>query len=240
MPKKQFMLDDDLTVTIYKRRSSRSLRLSVDGDGRIRVSIPAWTPYSAGLAFARSKYDWILAQRRPRRLLAEGQPVGKAHHLRFTAKPGVGKPSSRVVPGAVLVQHPPEMTADDPAVQKAAYDGSVRALRAQARQLLPQRLAKLAETHGFEYRSVNIKQLKRRWGSCDQDKAIVLNLFLMQLPWEYIDYVLLHELMHTRIMRHGPDFWSAMAELRPDTKQLRKQLREYQPLLDSPSAAGMA
>jgi predicted metal-dependent hydrolase len=240
MPKKQFMLDDDLPVTIYKRRSSRSLRLSVNGDGEIRVSIPSWTPYSAGLAFARSKYDWIMSQRHPPVVLADGQPVGKAHHLRFTARPGLAKPTSRVIPGAVLVQYPPELAPGDPAVQKAAYDGSVRALRAQAKQLLPQRLAKLAGAHGFEYSSVTIKQLKRRWGSCDQNRAITLNLFLMQLPWDYIDYVLLHELTHTRIMRHGPDFWNAMTELDPNAKALRKQLREYQPLLDSPPAAGVA
>ncbi|MGH7192412.1 MAG: M48 metallopeptidase family protein, partial [Candidatus Saccharimonadales bacterium] len=101
-----------------------------------------------------------------------------------------------------------------------------------AERLLPQRLAAVAEAHGFDYGGVHIKRLKSRWGSCDQDGMIVLNLFLMQLPWEYIDYVLLHELMHTRIMRHGPDFWQAMAELQPDVKALRGRLREYRPALD--------
>jgi hypothetical protein len=233
MPQKQFMLDGDVPVTIYKRRANRSLRLSISAAGEVRVSIPAWAPYSAGLNFARTKYDWILSQRRPAQILIEGQAVGKAHHLRFAAKTGISKPSSRVIPGAVLVSYPLEMAITDVAVQKAAHDGCVRALRAQAKQLLPQRLAKLAETHDFSYRGVSIKQLKSRWGSCDQNKDIVLSLFLMQLPWEYIDYVLLHELVHTRIMRHGPDFWRAMTELQPDTAGLRKRLHEYQPVLDS-------
>lgn len=233
------MLDDDVPVTIYKRRASRSLRLSISASGEIRVSIPTWAPYNAGLAFAQSKYDWILSQRKPAQVLAEGQPIGKAHHLRFVPKAGLGKPSSRVIPGAVLVSYPPQLTITDPAVQKVARSGSIRALRAQARQLLPQRLDKLAETYGFSYKSVTIKQLKSRWGSCDQDKAIVLSLFLMQLPWEYIDYVMLHELTHTRIMRHGPDFWAAMIEIQPDAKNLRKRLHEYQPVLDSFPAANM-
>jgi predicted metal-dependent hydrolase len=237
---KQFMLDGDVPVSIYKRRNSRSLRLSISPAGEIRVSIPVWAPYSAGLDFAKSKYDWIVSQHKPRQSLAEGQPVGKAHHLRFVPKDGIAKPAGRVLPGAVLVSYPPELTADDPAVQKAARAASIRALRAQARQLLPQRLAKLAEIHNFTYSGVSIKQLKSRWGSCDQDKAIVLNLFLMQLPWEYIDYVLLHELVHTRIMRHGPDFWRAMEEVQPDAKALRKHLHEYQPILDSVPASDMA
>jgi predicted metal-dependent hydrolase len=239
MPQKQFMLEDGLPVSITKRRSSRHLRLTVTPGGEIRVSIPTWAPYSAGVSFARSKYDWIMSQRAAPQLLEEGQPIGKAHHLRFVPKEGLSKPSTRVVPGAVLVNHPPELMSADPAVQNAAHKGSLRALRQQAEQLLPQRLAALAATHGFTYSKVSVKQLKSRWGSCDQDKAIVLSLFLMQLPWEYIDYVLLHELTHTKVMRHGPDFWQVLTELQPQAKRLRKELHQYRPdlLYGAPAVA---
>lgn len=240
MPNKQFMLDGDVPVNIYKRKANRSLRLSVTSTGEVRVSIPAWAPYSAGLKFAKSRYDWILSQQRSRPGLAEGQPVGKAHHLSFRIKSSASKPTSRVVAGAVIVSYPPELEITDAAVQKAAQNGNIRALRAQAEQLLPQRLAGLAKAHDFTYSGINIKRLKSRWGSCDQNKVIVLNLFLMQLPWEYIDYVLLHELMHTRIMRHGPDFWQAMTALQPDSANLRKSLRRYQPILDGSPAPGVA
>ncbi|HVX57231.1 MAG TPA: SprT family zinc-dependent metalloprotease, partial [Candidatus Saccharimonadales bacterium] len=234
------LLEDGLPVNIYKRRGNRSLRLSVNAEGTVRVSIPAWAPYSAGLNFARSRRSWILAQRTPDRGLADGQPIGKAHHLQFMPKAGLAKPSGRVRAGAVVVSHPPELPAGDPAVQAAARKAAVRALRAQAEQLLPQRLAALAKMHDFSYGAISVKQLKSRWGSCDQHGNISLNLFLMQLPWECIDYVLLHELTHTRIMRHGPDFWKAMEALQPDVKVLRKRLRGYQPVLDGSAAADMA
>lgn len=240
MPNKKFTLDDGLPVSIYKRKGNRNLRLTVSAEGEVRVSIPAWAPYSAGLDFARTRRDWITSQRRPGRLLVDGQPVGKAHHLYFRPKAGAVRPASRVAAGAVIVSHPPALGHGDPAVQKAARAASIRALRAQAEQLLPQRLAALAETHGFSYAEVSVKQLKSRWGSCDQDGRIALSLFLMQLPWEYIDYVLLHELVHTRVMRHGPDFWSAMTQLLPDAKSIRKSLRGYHPALDSPAAPDMA
>jgi predicted metal-dependent hydrolase len=71
--------------------------------------------------------------------------------------------------------------------------------------------------------------MKSRWGSCDQHRNIVLNLFLIQLPWEQIDYVLLHELTHTEVLRHGPDFWRAMERVLSDVKQLRKAVRSAQP-----------
>lgn len=240
MPSKRFTLDDGLPVSIYKRRGNRNLRLTVNAEGEVRVSIPSWAPYSTGLDFARSRRDWISSQRHPARQLVDGQAVGKAHHLRFQPKEGAKRATSRVSSGAVVVSHPPGMDHDDPTLQRAAREGSVRALRSQAERLLPQRLAALAGKHGFEYSGVSIKRLRSRWGSCDQEGRIALSLFLMQLPWEYIDYVILHELVHTRVMRHGPDFWGAMTELNPDAKQLRKALRDYRPAIDSPSAVDVA
>jgi hypothetical protein len=53
----------------------------------------------------------------------------------------------------------------------------------------------------------------------------------MQLPWQLIDYVLLHELTHTTILRHGPDFWRALEAVLPNARVLKKAMREYQPIL---------
>lgn len=238
MPNKDFTLDGDLAVTIYKRRTSRHLRLSIAPSGQVRVSIPAWAPYRVGLDFARTRQAWIRGQLITAVPLQPGQPVGKAHHLQFTAKSAAASVSSRLADSTIMISHPIADQFDSPAVQKAAQEACVRALRRQAEQLLPQRLASLAEVHGFSYSDVSIKRLKSRWGSCDQHGRIVLNLFLMQLPWELIDYVLLHELTHTRILRHGPDFWQAMTEVLPGTKALKRDLKNYQPVLKSMGIAG--
>ncbi len=231
MPSKDFMLDD-LVVTVYKRKSSRNLRLSITPTGKVRVSIPAWAPYGAGLKFAASRQAWIREQQSPQKLLVDGQAIGKAHHLHFIIKDSATKVSTRVNSTTVIVNCPPALTPSSNEAQEAAREACVRALRAQAEQLLPQRLASLASSHDFNYKSVSVKRLKSRWGSCDHETNIVLNLFLMQLPWELIDYVLLHELTHTNILRHGKDFWQAMSEVLPKTKELKKNLREHQPVLN--------
>jgi predicted metal-dependent hydrolase len=228
---KQFVLDEHTTITIYKRKSSRSLRLSVTAAGQVRVTIPTWAPYSAGVAFARSRQHWINDQKQPATLLREGQPIGKAHHLHFVASSLKATPASRLQGSLAVITYPAQYDLGDPAVQKAARAVSIRALRSQAEALLPQRLEQLAKQHGFHYRSVSIKRLKSRWGSCDSHNNIVLNLFLMQLSWDSIDYVLLHELTHTRILQHGPRFWSAMERLMPNVQQMRKTMRSYQPVL---------
>ena len=237
MPSKDFTLDGDLAITIYKRRTSRHLRLSIAPSGQVRVSIPSWAPYRMGLEFAKTRQSWISSQLVAAVPLQPGQSIGKAHHLQFTAKPAAATVSSRLMNTIIMVNHPMAEQFDSPAVQRAAQEACVRALRRQAEQLLPQRLAGLAETHGFRYSDVSIKRLKSRWGSCDQHGRIVLNLFLMQLPWELIDYVLLHELTHTRILRHGPDFWQAMAEVLPGTPIHRRSLKSHQPILKTVNAA---
>jgi len=235
MASKDFELNSGLIVTVQKRRANRNLRLSITPAGLIRVTIPSWVPYKAGLEFARSREAWITAQHMPPALLLNGQPVGKAHHLKFVPKAGLSKSSGRVQSSTVAVTYPEKLDIDDEGVQKAAREACIRALRSQAEALLPQRLALLAAQHGFEYNSVSVKRLKGRWGSCDHQANIVLNLFLMQLPWDLIDYVLLHELTHTRILMHGPDFWAAMRTLRSDAPELKKALKNHQPIVQSVS-----
>lgn len=234
---KEYVLDEQTTITIYKRSGSRSLRLSVTSTGKIRVTIPTWTPYQAGLQFAKTRLDWIQRQQQPTTVLQPGQAVGKAHHLRFSPQLNSSRVSSRVMAGEIIIGYPAQLSSHDKNVQLTARSACIRALRRQAEQLLPQRLKILAELHDFKYSTVGIKQLKSRWGSCDQAQNIVFNLFLMQIPWDCIDYVILHELTHTKVLHHGPEFWQAFEVVLPDAKKMRKQMRQYQPVLHSAEPA---
>jgi predicted metal-dependent hydrolase len=230
---KRFTLPDGTPVTVYKHKASRNLRLTVSPEGEAKVSIPRWTAYVIGLRFAHSRLAWIKSQRKVSVGLQDGQRIGKAHRLHFLRKDDVRKATGRVSQTEVNIVYPSIETIDSPAVQEAARRACVRALRAEAENLLPKRLAELASQHGFSYNQVAVKQMKSRWGSCDQHRNIVLNLYLIQLPWEQIDYVLLHELTHTEVLRHGPDFWQAMERVLPDVKRLRKAVRAAQPLLQT-------
>jgi predicted metal-dependent hydrolase len=227
---KEFALSESQTVKIYKRRSSRSLRLSVTSTGQIRITIPLWATYHAGLEFARSKQSWINTHHQAASLLKDGQAIGKAHHLRFEPDNSLQKPTSRVKKSEILVRYSSLISEEDDKVQNIAQKACIRALRTQAEILLPQRLQILAEQYDFIYNSVAVRHLKSRWGSCDHKSHIVLNIFLLQLPWELIDYVLLHELTHTKILRHGPDFWQVLENSLPSAKSYRKAIRDYQPI----------
>lgn len=219
-------------VTLVKRAGNRSLRLSVTPNG-VRVSMPHWTPFSAGQAFALSHLDWIKAEQAKlnRPPLESGQRIGKLHYVRFEQALGGQSISSRVTATEVIVRLQHGETIDDEQVQQRAEAAAIRALKREAERLLPPRLQGLAAKHGKAYSSVSVKQLKRRWGSCDSHQAITLNLFLMELPWDYIDYVLLHELSHTVEMNHGPAFWRVLTAMQPRARDLAKQLRSHHPAI---------
>lgn len=217
-------------ISITKRRGSKSIRLRLSPEGRIQITIPPWVPYSAGLSFLQQKKQWVLNEQSKRvTYLDDGQLIGRQHTLKFI--PDETAPASRVqtTMTEVRVRHPVNCSVYDSSVQAAAVRGSKKALQRQAEAALPKRLAELSELTGLDYESASIRQLKSRWGSCSSNKHITLNYFLMILPDALIDYVLIHELAHTKHMDHGQDFWELVGQYIPDVKSVRKQMRAYQP-----------
>ena len=103
--------------------------------------------------------------------------------------------------------------------------------RPTARQRLVDRLKLLAVKHGFQYNRVFIRNQKTRWGSCSSQNNINLNINLVRLPDDLIDYTILHELVHTRVKNHGQRFWAQMDRLLGDARKLDRALNEYNLLL---------
>jgi predicted metal-dependent hydrolase len=95
--------------------------------------------------------------------------------------------------------------------------------------MLVERLAELARRHGFAYNRVFVKNQRTLWGSCSSTNNINLNANLVRLPDELRDYVILHELVHTRHRNHSRAFWAALDRLVGDGKGLQRRLRQYLP-----------
>jgi predicted metal-dependent hydrolase len=195
--------------------------------------MPRWTPYAAAVGFVVQQTGWIQTQLvdRPITHLREGQKIGKLHTLHFEQVSDAQSLSSRVTATKLLVKlHASEQHMDSD-VQKRTRTAAIRALRKETMQLLRPRIEQLAKQHGFTYSSLGAKELKRRWGSCDSHKNITINLYLMQLDWSEIDYVLCHELTHTEHMHHGPDFWQRLTGIMPNAPTIAKKVRHTEPSL---------
>lgn len=208
------------------------MRLSVGPGGDIRVSLPYWVPYRVAEEFVKAKRQWVAGHQHSSAVTVEhGSHIGKSYRIYFNQEPAASKVTARVYHREVYITHPATIAASHQSVQSKAHSASIRALKKEAERLLPERLQALADNHGFSYASVGVKQLKSRWGSCSSSQEITLNLFLMQLPWYLIDYVLLHELTHTKHMEHGPSFWRELEKHLPNARSLRAEINTYQPVL---------
>ncbi|MFA9452496.1 MAG: M48 family metallopeptidase [Candidatus Aminicenantaceae bacterium] len=110
--------------------------------------------------------------------------------------------------------------------ERAAPDSETRAM-------LRHRVKELAGLYGFTYNRIFIRCQRTRWGSCSGKNNLNLNLKLASLPEMLRDYVILHELMHTRIKNHGKNFWQELDKYVGDARGLRDRLNRI-PLDDKP------
>ncbi|MFC1783533.1 M48 family metallopeptidase [Planctomycetota bacterium] len=99
--------------------------------------------------------------------------------------------------------------------------------KSKARVYLVNRLNVLAGKYGYNYHKVFIRRQRTRWGSCSVKNNINLNMNLVRLPEELIDYVILHELVHIKHKNHSKKFWQEMDKLVGEGKKMQRKLRKY-------------
>lgn len=130
--------------------------------------------------------------------------------------------------GSMQIICPPDADFTDENLQNWLRKVIEESLRRNAKSILPPRLLRLSKLCGLPFASVKINSSKGRWGSCSAGKNINLSFFLVLLPSHLIDYVLLHELCHTREMNHGERFWKLLNQFtNGKSLALREELRKY-------------
>jgi len=193
-------------VRYVQNRRAKNLSIRINQQGEVRVTIPRYISLRKAELFLMSKQHWILTRlseishvSRENRMLKEGDLI----HVRMKAIP------IRLKKGS----------AD---VEEAIWE----ILLLEARDILPGRVKELATYHGLGYSGVKIRRMKTRWGSCTAKNNINLNSWLVMLPEHLADYVILHELVHTRYRDHSKRFWDALDRITGgSSKMLRKELR---------------
>lgn len=96
-----------------------------------------------------------------------------------------------------------------------------------ARTYLKDRVAELAKQYKFKYNKVFIREQRTKWGNCSIEKNISLNWKLIKTPPFVIDYLIVHELLHTRNMSHKKTFWQDLKGIMPDYAEAVQWLDKY-------------
>lgn len=119
-----------------------------------------------------------------------------------------------------LMEHKSAMTMVTPA--------EVERLRREARKYIPSTIERLARDNGFTYSSLRISSAHTRWGSCSGKNGISISLFVMILPEHLREFIILHELCHTRHHNHSAAFHTLLNTLvGGKEKSLIKELKGY-------------
>ena len=215
MATKRIITDKDFGQIIIRTRSTaRNISMRTKPDG-LHVIVP---PYSL-----TSRILSAIEEFRPRLLENWQKVVPQPLDLNFRIDVPCfhlhleqGKLQHfmvRTTEKGITILCPPDVDFSQKSIQELLRSAIIRALKKSAQAYLPPLLNELAEHYGFKYKKVKITGSKSRWGSCSATGNINLSCYLMLLPPHLMDYVLLHELTHTREMNHGPKFWEILDEL---------------------------
>ncbi|RYF29391.1 MAG: M48 family peptidase [Chloroflexi bacterium] len=225
------ILDDEFGVVTVRRSAKAShVRIRIAPNGTLRASMPMYAPIFMLKRLIKNSRDELremISKQQPAYHLENGMVIGKSHTL--VVKHGASRLSVDRHGQQIIAQLPDTLTLADEVVIVAVRDIIIKALRVEAKSYLPKRLAYLATQLEFGYERVRFSHSSGRWGSCSSTGTISLNIALMKLPHELIDYVLVHELCHTEQMNHSEVFWSLVSQGDPLYKTHRKVLKGHSP-----------
>ena len=242
---KTITIDNVGEVKLCVSRIAKRVSLNINRKCEVRLTIPTYASVDYAIAFVRNNAEWINEKCNKIREQQKLQPnstdifsetsVFKTRTFQLKIERGrqTVRSFSAVLSGGILrVTCPPSVDIASDRAQHAIRMFIERALRCEAKLLLPKRLNELAKINGFSYNSCAIKMQKSRWGSCSSKGNINLNLHLVRLPQHLIDLVLLHELCHTVEMNHGAKFWLLLNKVTQGrAKELTAEMKKWSPLV---------
>lgn len=231
---RQIRLGDVLVAYEFKRGKRRTIGFGVGPDG-LEVRAPKWVSLRDVDAVLRSKAQWILrklqeAQVRQQRLASQvidwrdgasfpylGQTLTVVLDSAHGGDALLAGDASAPVLRISLPQH-----ASAAQIRDRAQAWMMR----QAGMIFQQRLDHFAPLLGVQWTKLSLSNAATRWGSARSDGAIRLNWRLLHFTLPVLDYVVVHELSHLRVMDHSPRFWQTVGAVVPDFAVRRNQLRQ--------------
>ena len=225
---------DGISITLFKSVRAKSLNITIKPFCGVRVSVPQTISFKKAKSIVEQRMDWI-KKNLPRMQKAEDlftvfdwntEFSTREHSLKLIqSEKDVLK--STIRNGLIKIDIPKGIEILTNEVQSEIRKGIENAWRKEAKSWLPNRVEELAKEHGFSFKKVAIKNAKTRWGSCSSDNNINLSLHLMRLPNYLIDYVILHELVHTKVKNHSPHFWQYLYQVCGNARKLDREVKSF-------------
>ena len=210
------------------RSNRKTLAIAVDSFGRLIVRAPKRCSKERIFAFIEEKENWILRKK------SEKQGAGiqlPPENLNGYSLMLLGKKCAVRVVQTAKVGYDAEKN-EIYLPEKSPRERLIKWLKNNAKRIFTEVTARTAVTMGTSYRSVTVTSARSRWGSCSGENAIRYSFRLLYAPKEVIEYVVVHELAHTKHKNHSKAFWAEVATYVPDWKMKRKWLKTHGALME--------
>jgi len=222
-------------VTFVKSKRTKSLRISIKPFHGVKVTMPYYMSYKASRRFLNLKKEWVVknlieikSKEVGRTVFDENSEFKTNLHTLKIERVGGKELKTRLGNGFVAIKIPIEFDIYKDEIQVFIRKSIEESWRIEAKAILPQRIQELATKYGFDYNKISVRNTVTRWGSCSYHNNINFSLHLMRLPIELQDYVILHELAHTKEKNHQPPFWKLLDSVTEGkAKILDKQVKKY-------------
>lgn len=231
--KKQIISDKDFgKIHFVVRRSARNITMRVKEDG-LHVTTPPYRSITAlleAIAPFRERLRNVCSEIKPKPFDLNFSIEAECFRLKLETSP-LKNFTVSMRDETVVIACPAHADFTTDRVQTLVKNAVMRAMRKKAEEYLPPLVQYWSSLFDLPYNKITISKARSRWGSCSSKRDISLSFYLMLLPVHLMDYVILHELAHTREMNHGPKFWELLNQL-TDGKALalRKELRMHRPV----------
>lgn len=231
--RKQIISDKDFgKIHFVVRRSARNITMRVKEDG-LHVTTPPYRSITAlleAIAPFRERLRNVCSEVKPKPFDLNFSIEAECFRLKLETSP-LKNFTVSMRDETVVIACPAHADFTTDRVQTLVKNAVMRAMRKKAEEYLPPLVQYWSSLFDLPYNKVTISKARSRWGSCSSKRDISLSFYLMLLPAHLMDYVILHELAHTREMNHGPKFWELLNQL-TDGKALalRKELRMHRPV----------
>lgn len=217
--------DDEFGEISLRRVSGATMRLKIAPSGKIILQLPRFASKIAARRFFDQSRDFLRENLNQKKYF-DGKKIGKNHILKIRYG---ARNSLKIIGSEIRVILRKNLAKQEKT--QFVKQAVAKALRSEAEKFLPRRLQFFALKFGFSYEKVRLTHAKTRWGSCSSSGTISLNIALMNLPDDQIDYVLLHELNHLKHMNHSREFWRDLEQICPHAHSKARRMKNFSPYL---------
>ena len=212
-------MENLLTPTKIVKSNRKTLSLIINNKGDLIVRSPLNYKDSVIFDFINKKANWIIQKRtemlennvKPLKLV-DGEQIsllGQTYLIQLSNVKSVK------VNGNYLI-----LPTQNSKTRLVSY------LKRTLKKLIEEKISKMNQVYNFKYNKISISSAKTNWGSCSGTKNLHFTYKLMLCPEKVIDYIVIHELVHTEIKNHSKTYWRNVKKIYPYYKECERWLKD--------------